>query len=209
MIRWTAPTLGRGAEDRAQSGLDKGDLGEFRLDQAITCARIERPRVAHSRLNRAMEVVEGRGHLEPFDSPSQQPSSTGNWPSGGPESPSNRPHSGPLSALKALEGSRGTPWISPPGTSRQHLLPSASSLTLAASAPLFNLPCTNLNVRRPSSGQPGAADHTGFDHAASRTPPTATGPRPYAGHGHGACRARSSSYRSRLAASWWIATRAQ
>ena len=70
MIRWTAPTLGRGAEDRAQSGLDKGDLGEFLLDQAITSARIERPRVAHSRLNRAMEVVEGRGHLEPFDSPS-------------------------------------------------------------------------------------------------------------------------------------------
>ena len=51
MAKWTAATLGRGAEDRAQSGLDKGDLGEFLLDQAITSARIERPRVAHSRLN--------------------------------------------------------------------------------------------------------------------------------------------------------------
>ena len=33
VARWTAPALGCGAEDRAQSGLDIGDLGEFLLDQ--------------------------------------------------------------------------------------------------------------------------------------------------------------------------------
>ena len=32
-MAWTAATLGCGAEDRAQSGLDIGDLGEFLLDQ--------------------------------------------------------------------------------------------------------------------------------------------------------------------------------
>ena len=32
MARWTAPTLRCGAEDRAQSGLDIGYLGEFLLD---------------------------------------------------------------------------------------------------------------------------------------------------------------------------------
>ena len=52
-------------------------------------------------------------------------------------------------------------------------------------------------IRRPSSGQPGAVDHTAFALAASSRPPLATDPRRYAVRGHWHCpRARSAPQRS-------------
>jgi hypothetical protein len=52
-------------------------------------------------------------------------------------------------------------------------------------------------IRRPSSGQPGAVDHTACALAASSRPPLATDPRRYAVRGHWHCpRARSAPQRS-------------
>ena len=55
--RWTAPTLGRGAEDGAQSGLDIVDLGEFLLDQANHLGANRQPAGGTQQLEAAMEVV--------------------------------------------------------------------------------------------------------------------------------------------------------